>query len=52
MADQPDFRARAKVLMIKRENIEKQINSLTEKLNLPGMPGITGNLVDKDVTDL
>ena len=31
-----------------RLEIEKEINELTDFLTQPGMPGIEGNLIDKD----
>jgi len=41
-------RDRVKALMAKKDEIEKEIQTLTQQLNQPGGAGLTGNLIDKD----
>ena len=45
----PDLKQEAKNLMEKRTLVEKQIEGIVARLEVPGGPGVKGSLVDKEV---
>ncbi len=44
-----DLKAKLKDLIAQREALELEVASITARLNAPGMPGLTGGLLDKEV---
>lgn len=44
----PVKNAELKGLIAQRENIEAEIAALTSSLEAPGMPGVSGPLVDRE----
>lgn len=42
------LKAQLKDLMSKKDKIEQDVNDITARLNAPGMPGLSGSLLDKE----
>ncbi len=47
MAAEPD-RAALKALADERAGMEREMSDILERLNAPGMPGVSGGLVDAE----
>lgn len=43
------LRTDLKQLLHERDAMEQEISAITAKLNGPGMPGVNGSLLDKEV---
>ncbi len=49
MESAANLRATLKDLDAQKAGIETEVSQITERLNAPGQPGVTGSLLDKEV---
>ena len=49
MSEIRELKDRLKMLMNQRSSMEAEALEITERLNAPGQPGLSGGLIDKEV---
>ncbi len=48
--DQQELKDRLRALIRQREDLEREATQISDRLTAPGMPGLTGGLIDKEAS--